>query len=94
MARLEICCSDEQKKELEKKAKTIGLKLSPFLVFVGLNARIDIQVGAYPFIHNLTKLQELKEKGAVTDEEFKNIKKDIMEQDSKSIRKLENKNNG
>ena len=78
--KIEVMCTDEHFETISKKARRYGMSNSEFGLFTMLNSRIDVSLGADPFLSRIAKAVEMLEAGSINSDEFTTIKNKIIEE--------------
>jgi len=77
--RFELVCSQEHKAKLEEKARELGVSLGSYLIFCGLNAKINIQIGVDPWVKHLESAKKMMDDNLLSRVEFEDIKHHILD---------------
>lgn len=78
--KIEVSCTQEQFLKISERASRFGMSSSEFGLFTMINSRIDISIGADPFLSKIDSAIDMLENGKITSEEFEIIKKKIVEE--------------
>lgn len=81
--KIEVCCTPEQKARIHKKAGSLGISASEYLLFTGLNVEILCQVGADTFAAELNILEIKMKQGLLTRQQFQDMASILIEKQKK-----------
>jgi hypothetical protein len=72
--KIEVLCTEDQLRQITKRARQYLMSNSEFGLFTMLNSQISVTIGADPVIAQLTSLVEMYEKNHISKDEFDNLR--------------------